>query len=146
MRWIGLLPAFCVATCQVPFAAAADREDRERAVTAIRNLGGKVEADPADPDHPVVKVSFRNTKVTDKELTHLQALTELAELDLSHTDVTNDGLLHVRGLTKLSKLNLSFNQVTDEGLAHIQEPVQAQVARPRTGLQGIRITTSATPA
>jgi hypothetical protein len=119
MRWMGLLPALCVATCQVPFATAADREARERAVTAIRALGGKVEVDPADPERPVVKVSFRNTKVTDMELSHLAALTELADLDLSHTDITNDGLRHVRGLTHLSKLNLSFNRVTDEGLAHL---------------------------
>ena len=97
------------------------REDRERAVAAIQKLGGKVEVDATDSGRPAVKVSFRNTKITDEELSHLKVLTDLKELDLSHTDITNAGLRHVRGLTQLTKLDLSFNKVHDDGLAHLKD-------------------------
>src|SRR5438046_704437 len=119
MKLIRLGLVFCAYTWQLPFAAADDREDRERAVAAIQKLGGKVEVDAADPGRTVVKVSFRNTKITDEGLSHLKPLTDLRELDLSHTDITSAGLLHVRALTKLTALNLSFNTVRDDGLAHL---------------------------
>src|SRR6478672_4328717 len=110
MKLIGLGLVLCASAWQLPFAAADNREDRERAVAAIQKLGGKVEVNATDPEKPVVKVSFRNTKVTDEGLFHVKGLTDHRELDLSHTDITNDGLRHLRGLSDLTTLNLSFSK------------------------------------
>ena len=129
MRWTYLLFAVCSATCQAQFGTAADREDRERAVVAIQKLGGKVEVDSTSPDHLVVKVSFRNTKVTDKDLSSLKVFTDLAELDLSHTDITSAGLLHVRGLTKLTALKRE--NARREHPPDRLRPFRASVARRR---------------
>jgi len=120
MKLIGLGAVLWAVAWQLPFAAADDREDRERAVAAIQKLGGKVEVDDTAPEKPVVKVSFRNTKVTDEGLSHVKGLTGLRELDLSHTDITNDGLHHLRALSDLTTLNLSFSKVTDAGLANLK--------------------------
>jgi hypothetical protein len=75
MKLIGLRLVLCASAWQLPFASADDREDREHAVAAIQKLGGKVEVDATDPGRPVVKVSFRNTKITDEGLSHLKPLT-----------------------------------------------------------------------
>jgi hypothetical protein len=58
-------------------------------------------------------------KITDAGLEHLQGLTELRTLDLTHTAITNAGLAHLKELAKLKHLNLSLTAVDDAGLEHL---------------------------
>ena len=116
MKCMGFVLVLSIAAAQATSAQGADRDEQERAVAAIRKLGAKVEVDSTKPGKPVIKVSFRNTPVTDEGLAHLKVLTDLQELDLSHTTTTNAGLQHIGGLTQLTKLNLSFVPVSDGGL------------------------------
>jgi hypothetical protein len=94
-------------------------EGQKQAVAAIEKIGGKVEFDPNDPARPAVRVRLNDTRVTDKDLGHLRALTALRRLDLHRTAVTDEGLRHLQGLTKLNRLYLTGTRVSDKGLVHL---------------------------
>jgi hypothetical protein len=97
--------------------------DQERAARAIEELGGEVEWQ----GNSIIKVDFSRPwlltlgKVTMRDMTerrrltdnalaslrpHLEALTELRELDLVGTRVTYKGLVHLQGLKHLKHLRL----------------------------------------
>ena len=121
---------------------ADDIEDR--AVEAVKKLGGSVTRDDADPAHPVIGVNLvarpatdsdlfdvalleglRSLSlsvclgVTDKGMKYMAGLSGLEKLDLAYTGVTDAGLKRVTGLTELHRLNLSGDKVTDEGLKEL---------------------------
>ena len=62
----------------------------------------------------------RGSQVTDAELVHVEALTQLQRLFLDQTQVTDAGLAHLERLTELRELHLEETQVTDAGLAHVE--------------------------
>ena len=99
---------------------------RAAAVTAIKQLGGKVEYEPrhfvTGNDDPKEKlaVSLRDRKVTDADLKHLKELTDLAHLELRGTPINDAGLAHLEGLTKLEEINLYDTTVGDVGLEHLK--------------------------
>lgn len=137
-----------IATCIVLCFGNADgpREDdaayreQQQAVFEIERLGGKVLYDfhrtknsgrqnifnpraiPKDPNtvHWVVYVSFRGTKVTNRDLVHLRKLPRLENLDLTETRVTSAGLENIRDATHLVYLGLWNTKVGDMGLEHIK--------------------------
>jgi hypothetical protein len=92
------------------------KTDQERAIEAIEELKGRVERDPTRPGNPVVKVSFRDSlrvlsgRLKDKDLKslkpHLEALTELRELNLVYADITDEGLDYLKDLKQLKTLSL----------------------------------------
>lgn len=59
-------------------------------------------------------------EVTDAGLVHLESLTDLEELYLMCSKTTDAGLEHVKGLTRLKTLGLQSTQVSDAGLKHLQ--------------------------
>src|SRR5215217_123069 len=101
-------------------------EKTERAIAAIKELGGKVEVDTKSPGTPVVGVNLKHTKVVDaslehlKGLTRLEVLTDLEALELGRTKVTDKGLEHLKGFLKLRTLDLGGTQVTDDGLRRLK--------------------------
>jgi RNA polymerase sigma factor (sigma-70 family) len=95
-------------------------ERQERAVAAVRRLGGTVEVDEKSPGKPVIGISLLNTRVSDQDLELLRGLTRLRSLNLDNTPVTNAGLEHLQGLTGLHTLDLFNTRVSDAGLAHLR--------------------------
>jgi hypothetical protein len=101
---------------------------RERAVAAFEQLGGKVETDTGAPGNPVVKVSLRCAASKDADLVHLQAFPELRELNCEGCckrdetrRLTDAGLKHLEGLSRLEYLNLEWHRgITDAGLEHLR--------------------------
>ena len=53
-------------------------------------------------------------------LVHLEGLTSLIGLNLSHTDVSDAGLVHLKGLTHLNWLLINSTKVSDAGLEHLK--------------------------
>jgi hypothetical protein len=114
----------------LPFAAALavlpiwlllspdQRSAEERASAEIKRLKGQITVDEKAPGRPIVKVSFRESYVSvlplrrlnDADLAslkpHLEALSELRELDLCHAEISDRGLSELRGLTQLKTLIL----------------------------------------
>src|SRR5262245_52231708 len=88
-------------------SGSAGDDAEEKAVQAIKKLGGSVVRDERVPGEPVIEVQLAN-KVTDEDLKHLASLKELQKLDLDTTAVTDAGLMHLTKLTKLKELGLRF--------------------------------------
>ena len=114
---IGMLVIAANAAGEVNSARRNGAENK--AITAIRRLGGRVDLDEKKPGKPAVYVSLnREEGVTDAGLVHLKELAGLEELWLTETTVTDAGLVHLKGLTRLEKLNLQQTKVGDAGLVH----------------------------
>ena len=82
-------------------AAGKPETDEERAVAAVKRLGGQVQRDEDAPGMPVVAVVLRSTEVTDANLACLKGLRRLKALHLDSTGVTDEGLKHLRGMTEM---------------------------------------------
>src|SRR5688572_2027088 len=115
MTLVGIL----LAVTQPMLRAQDSKAERERAIAAIKKLGGVVEVDVKRPGMPVVGVNLKHTKEVDASLEHLSGLTELGRLSLKDTRVTDDGMRYVKGLTNLEVLELGRTNVTDKGLEHL---------------------------
>lgn len=104
-----------LASLLTPVASAQGRkdEDEQRAVAAIKKLGGVVTVDPKSGR--VVEVDFASPELTDEGLKPLKELKGLQGLDLGGTRVTDAGLQHLKGIKGLRELFLSRTAVTDEG-------------------------------
>ena len=95
--------------------------DYERALCAVREVGGATDADRMD-DGPVTvrRVQLAGPAITDAEIErvapHLSHLPELFTLDLSMLRVTDRSLGQLRGLNNLGDILLRYTKVTDEGL------------------------------
>ena len=114
-----LVGIFLVATPPM-LQAQLSKMEKERAIAAIKKLGGEVEVDVKSSDMPVVAVSLKHTKEVDASLEHLKALTEVERLSLKDIRVTDDGMVYIKGLTNLEVLELGRTKVTDKGLEHLQ--------------------------
>jgi hypothetical protein len=60
------------------------------------------------------------TQVTAAGLSHLQDMTALQELRLSHTEIGDRGLIHLQSLSNLERLDLTGTSITDQGLVHLR--------------------------
>lgn len=94
------------------------------AAAEIVKLGGKVEFDRNSPGKPVVTVHLDHPKVTDDDLKHLEKLTGLRSLVLSH--ITDVGMEHLKDLTQLQSLTIHSAKITDKGLKHLKTMQQLQ--------------------
>ena len=85
-----------LATCVVTASAAQPNPSEAKALAEIRKLYGEVTIDEKRPGHPVVKVRLEShwkgdeSRITDKDLQCLEALTQLEELELA--EVFDQGL------------------------------------------------------
>jgi hypothetical protein len=115
-------------------AAAPPEKDKatkeeERAIAAIKKLGGSVTRDSKLPGNPVIEVDLFRKETTDADLAHLKALPELRRLDLmghcedsKYNHLTNAGLKHLRDLHKLEHLNVSWHPgITDASIEHLEK-------------------------
>jgi hypothetical protein len=104
-----------------PWTAVCIRADEaeDKAVKAIKKLGGRITRDEKAKGKPIVRVFLVGPKVTDAGLKHLAGLMWLTVLDLTDTKVTDAGLKHLAGLKQLRELDLQDTKVTDAGLKHL---------------------------
>jgi Leucine-rich repeat (LRR) protein len=85
----------------------------------------------------VVDVSFfHDERVSDHDLRHLCALSNLRELSIIEGKVTDAGLAHVTGLPNLREVRLSNLPITDESLVHLGRLTWLE----KLELEGARIT------
>ncbi|MBN2588375.1 MAG: carboxypeptidase regulatory-like domain-containing protein [Sedimentisphaerales bacterium] len=67
------------------------------------------------------------TRIDDESLKHLQYLTNLKELALSHTDqIHGEGLVYLKDLPSLRSISLSGTQIEGSGLKHLQDMNQLE--------------------
>ena len=71
---------------------AKPAETQEKAVAAVKKLGGTVLVDENLPRKPAIYVSIRHTRVSDAGLVHLKGLLKLRHLYLFNTNVTDAGI------------------------------------------------------
>src|SRR5262249_31293632 len=121
MSWqktmVGTVAALVLAPA-LGFLMADEAEDR--AVAAIKKLGGTIKRDTGKQGKPVVQVDLENKKVTDAGLADLKAMRQLQTLRLGRTPVTDAGLAHLKGMQHLRELTLFNTEVTDAGLVHLK--------------------------
>ena len=94
--------------------------DQRESIQELRKLGAEIEVDAKNPERPPVKIRLDGPNVTDRELRHLEGMTELHTLDLFDTQVTDAGLAHITGLTNIKWLDLESPHVTDSGLRKLR--------------------------
>jgi formylglycine-generating enzyme required for sulfatase activity len=95
----------------VAFVLAEEELDETKAIAKIELLGGKVERDETLPGHPVVGISFKNSKLfNEKHLHLLNGFKHLNELDLGDLTITENGAKSVSQPFVLTKLLMDANQ------------------------------------
>lgn len=101
-----------------PAGAEPDGDARQRAIDAIKKLGGSVHDDPRNQG---VNVYLSRTPVTDEDLRLLQAMPNLRRLHLDDTTITDAGLKHVKALSALTEVSLFRTNVTEGGLQELRK-------------------------
>ena len=109
----------CLLLAGQPIRAADLDSPQEKAIAAIKRVGGKIIVDNTARGKPVIGVDFRRNKIIDSDLKYLQTFTELKKLDLYDTGITDAALAHLASLTRLELLEINSPKVTDAGLKHL---------------------------
>jgi internalin A len=142
--WVIVLAAgFC--GCGRAQESASQIEERavtddaeERAVAAIKKLGGWVKQDETvvvlegavvtdnvlkelAPLKGLKTLSLRNTEVTDEGLKELAQLKSLAFLNIADTKVTDAGLKELAALKTLTSISMYRTKVTEAGVAELKK-------------------------
>jgi Leucine Rich repeat len=87
------------------------------AVSAVKAIGGNVLRSMRGTG-----INFNNnTNVTDDDLKHLKAISNIIDVGLGNTRITDAGLAHLVGLKKLKSLDLRDTAITDAGLAQLKK-------------------------
>jgi DNA-directed RNA polymerase subunit RPC12/RpoP len=103
----------------------AARPSEEPYVSRLQIVANRVKAQQTDT------IDARPYQgVTDRDLTVLDGLPHLKQLNLDHTETTDEGLKAVARATNLMSLSLTNTQVSDAGLAQL---------RTLTGLEDLRL-------
>jgi hypothetical protein len=79
--------------------AQAGNEEQERAIAAIRELGGKVEWNDEVPGRPVVKITIVSR--SHESFKHMKVIPRLRTLIARFGNLSDDDLKHREGLTLL---------------------------------------------
>src|SRR6201995_2170857 len=106
-----------VAMFSVHSAWGAPSADEQKAIDAIKRLGGKVEFDGDTP----IAVDLADSQATHKDLHWLKNFPKLKSLEMWGAGITDAGLDHLRGLTNLQTLVLENTDITDKGLEKLVE-------------------------
>jgi Leucine-rich repeat (LRR) protein len=103
-----------------PVAPKSDKEAEEKALEAIKALGGYVRWEDGDPVKPVAEVQLFSARVTDASLALLKAFPRLRKLSVTNAAITDEGVATLKGMTRLEELNLGgCREVTDKGVSHL---------------------------
>jgi hypothetical protein len=112
---MALLALLCILCSSAP--VRADAEDK--AVEAIKKLGGSVMRDDNAAGKPVVRVDLRGTKTTDADLKELKEFKSLRTLDLFNTKVTDAGLKELKEIKSLRILYINKTEVTNDAVKEL---------------------------
>jgi hypothetical protein len=115
-RGMALLALLCI-LCLSTQVRAGDAEDK--AVEAIKKLGGSVMRDDNAAGKPVVRVDLRDTKATDADLKDLKEFKSLRTLDLFNTKVTDAGLKELKEIKSLRLLYINKTEVTNDAVKEL---------------------------
>lgn len=100
-----------VALIFVPLVSGCGNAAAEQAAfKRVRQAGGTLEFSGYGP-----KILFRQTKITDDDLTCLEGLPRIALLDLQATDISDAGVEHILKIRKLERIDIKRTKITDEG-------------------------------
>jgi len=117
-RWF--LLAAIVASGTHPSAFEVDREpDPLPDPAPIIALGGECEYEDG-PGTPVVAISLKGTRVTDRDMSLLTEFRELRSLDLSDTQISDAGLGEIAEMDQLEMLNLTNTRVSKTGIRDLK--------------------------
>ena len=97
-------------------ARGAEPADLDRALAAIKRIGGSVSSFGGNRE---VDFHLGGRALTDQGLAHAAALENVASLNLRDTKITGAGLVHLKGLAKLRELHLERTAVGDEGIENL---------------------------
>ena len=97
-------------------APSAWADEVTEAISAIRKLGGSVRSVGKEWE---VDFHLRGRRLTDKDLSHVAVLKDVAWLNVSKTRVTSAGLVHLKRLDKLRWLHLEMTGIGDKGMEHV---------------------------
>src|SRR6266436_6106529 len=95
-----LLTMLCVSVLGCQSDAKEDQTKQEKAVLAIKDLGGRIVVDENDPGKPVTEISIVR-KIPEQALSHLESFPRLHSLFLCFTHIDDKGLRHLKGLVSL---------------------------------------------
>ena len=113
-----LVVRFISAIAEPWVLAHADQEEQERAITALEELGAKVDRDESVAGRPVVTI---RVVLREKECLRLvKAFPTLKTLVARFGQLSDDDLKPLEGLTRVETLNLDSNEITDAGLSHLE--------------------------
>ncbi len=99
-------------------SAAAGVKNEEKAVAAIKELGGKIEYGEGKLKKHVVSVDLSGKKVTNADIVQITQLRQLRHLNLSGTSIST-GTQYIAFLKELRTLDLSGTKVDDDNLARL---------------------------
>src|SRR5712664_248260 len=114
-----LVTVFCVSTLGCQSEAKEDQTKQEKAILAIKDLGGRIVVDENDPGRAVTEISIVR-RIPEEALIHFEAFPKLHSLFLCFTHIDDKGLQHLRGLVSLKQLDLTGNKITDDGLRELK--------------------------
>jgi hypothetical protein len=117
-RGSAVLAVMCVLW---PFALVRADDAEDKAVEAIKKLGGKVMRDENAEGRPVILVDLRGTNTTDAALMELKQLKKLQTLDLFNTKITDEGLKELKELKSLRILYVNKTKVTDAAVLELKK-------------------------
>src|SRR5262245_32185428 len=95
--------------------ASAD-ESEEKALTIVRELGGRIVRDGKVDGKSVVEVYLSKPRLNNEMINDLTALKNLSTLSLRGADVANLDLSRLRAFANLRWLALDDTNLTDAGL------------------------------
>jgi hypothetical protein len=125
-----------------------DDAAREKALAAIKELGGKIKTHEFVPKEVFLEIDLSGTKVTDEKLTLLKEIRDLQHLDLKNTAITDAGLVHLIDLPKLHHLDLHGTKITDscvQTLAKIKELFSVELGETQVTERGFKVLFEALP-
>src|SRR5579872_2924211 len=91
-------------------------EAEDRAVAAVKKLGGTVIRDDKAPGRPVIGINLAFTKAKDADLKIIPPIMGLRWLNLNGTKVTGAGLKELTPLKSLQEMQLASTRLTDADL------------------------------
>lgn len=104
---------------EIHLVEAPPSEAEKKAAEELRAAGVTVTQVAQNVNWLLANFRLLGKDITDDDLTPLEKMPNLTELDLSRTAITDEGLNHIKNLKNLTRLNLNNTAVTDSGLAHL---------------------------
>lgn len=123
--WLQLaIPAGLMVGLLAGCGSPVSPEERE-AISKLQELGARINIRGGG-----YEVDLSDTSAGDRDLVHLQKVTNLKSLDLRRTRITDEGLAHLKPIQSLDFVALTGTSVTIEGVANLKKALpNTDVAR-----------------